>query len=613
MKEKIYSASCPKHGMNLATKTIKSVRMKNTDTVYTKPVFYCQKCKEYYIFIDEISCDFKSKVILKNGSPIWILGTKVNKMSSSEKKNSPKENEKNGKENKNKIVRSIDEGIIKTNIVLPGSKLPKRCEKCKKDTMVGLKYVIKYSQGKEKEVHGKECSSCGAIFFPESIVDQHKKCFIILNGEIKNEESVSSEIKSIFTLYLNAKGKTTIHNLRKQLVNTKEDISKLLKDSLHQGKEKDEKILYVGMRKYPRIFLRELWDIYKEDTLEFTAKIKTFDFNKGHYYLAAVDLLKEIDTFPSPLFTKLQGNIEFQYLIREEVQKGKVYPSYIKFLSSNIDIILEPWLQQELIKNISRGNNVDGFACYIDLNSEVGMTYINSQDDYVFINYIFEKNLWRVEIDKEEILKGKAQSIFRLREKGCVDKELREFLEKAISDISIQKIETKNEAYYKWLFELAILLPDNALVEELYVVFEKQLMSVEKYEIALAEKKSELILEIWLKRIRDLDLSTKHLISKRTLLMYPEEISRLIAVIDECNIEKLTDNVKKMAEEAGVEWSVAARVIDTVDEKTSDEKTDLHEETNGNTNKEVGISNGVLTDDFGNEYDLSELIHLLNL
>ena len=76
MKEKTYTSSCPVHKQILTTKSLKSVRMKKTDSVYRKPIFYCDKCKEHYIFVEEIGSGFKSKVVSGDGSIIWILGTK---------------------------------------------------------------------------------------------------------------------------------------------------------------------------------------------------------------------------------------------------------------------------------------------------------------------------------------------------------------------------------------------------------------------------------------------------------------------------------------------------------------------------------------------------------
>ena len=615
MKEKTYTSSCPVHKQILTTKSLKSVRMKKTDSVYRKPIFYCDKCKEHYIFVEEIGSGFKSKVVSGDGSIIWILGTKKVEEAPANKRRILQDNKNDSSGISSSIVRAMSEGIIKTNIVLSGSKLPKTCEKCKTETMVDLKYLVRDSKGKVKEVHGKECRSCGEIYFPETIVDQHKDCFTVINAEIKAEDRVSPDVKNLFVLYLNAKKKTTIGNLRKQLVNTKEDIEGLLKHSLHQGKETDEKILYIGMRKYPCTFLSELWDIYKDDKVEFASKIKPFDFNKGQYYLAAVNLLNTTDVFPSSILAKLQGNVDFQYLIREEVQKGKVFPSYIKFLSSNLDIILEPWLQNELVENISSGNHVDDFVRYVDLNSEIGMDFVNSQKDYIFINYLFERNIWNIDIDKKNLLSKKVQAICNLRDKGMVDKELKEYIDDVVACVALHKNEHKDEAYYEWLFKLVCLLPECELAEKLYIAYDEQQVQVDKYEMLLAQRNSELMLEVWLRRVSVSDLTIKHSVAKKIISMYPEYIDRLVTVIEECNIDKLSDNLKEMAQQAGLEWRKETQQTSVyiVEDMKNQEGIVSHDENEGEDNKDVSSISETFTDDFGNEFDLSELTHLLNL
>ena len=189
MNGRIYSDRCPVHQSVLKTNRTKKFYLKKSGPIYDAPVYFCDKCKTYYAFIKELDVSFKGMAKESDGNLIKIQGsrpvvktveevektTATPKKETTEAKQKPAETKK--KQNKKgRIVRSIDDGIIAVNTIPPGMKVPKSCPKCGAVTS-NLIFKVVDIKGKEKQLVGKECPSCGSIFYTESIVYQHPKCF----------------------------------------------------------------------------------------------------------------------------------------------------------------------------------------------------------------------------------------------------------------------------------------------------------------------------------------------------------------------------------------------------------------------------------------------------
>lgn len=207
-----YYDRCPVHQSVLKTDRTKKFCLKKSGPIYDAPIFFCDKCKTYYVFIKELEVSFKGGATASDGYPIKVLGRKavakpakeVKKTTLSPKNTNPSAKQKpaEAKKKQNKkgqIVRSIDDGVLTVNIVPTGTKVPKSCQKCGAATSNLIFKVVDIS-GKEKQLVGKECPSCGSIYYTESIVHQHPKCFRQAGATQKQkmleiEETVESSVE----------------------------------------------------------------------------------------------------------------------------------------------------------------------------------------------------------------------------------------------------------------------------------------------------------------------------------------------------------------------------------------------------------------------------------
>ena len=209
MSGRIYSDRCPVHQSVLKTGRTKKFCLKRGGPIYEAPIYFCDKCKTYYAFIKELDVSFKGSARESDGNPIKVQGLKpvvkpvkeVMKTTAAPKKETTASKQKpvetKKKQNKkDQIVRSIDDGIITVNSIPPGMKVPKSCPKCGVATSNLILKVVD-AKGKEKQLVGKECPSCGSIFYTESIVNQHPKCFRQVRTP---QEQKKPEIKETLTV-----------------------------------------------------------------------------------------------------------------------------------------------------------------------------------------------------------------------------------------------------------------------------------------------------------------------------------------------------------------------------------------------------------------------------
>ena len=189
MSGRIYSDRCPVHQNVLKTDRTKKFCVKKSGPIYDAPIYFCDKCKTYYVFIKELEVGFKGTAKASDGNPIIVLGTKsvakpvkavkktviAPKKTTTAVKQRPAETSKKQKKN-GYIFRSINDGVLTVNIIPTGTKVPKSCSKCGMTTY-NLVFKVLDINGKEKQLVGKECPSCGSIYYTESIVNQHPKCF----------------------------------------------------------------------------------------------------------------------------------------------------------------------------------------------------------------------------------------------------------------------------------------------------------------------------------------------------------------------------------------------------------------------------------------------------
>lgn len=194
IKEETYSRPCPVHGQLLISKRTKTIRTKAGQR-YTKPIFYCTRCKAYYIIVDEFSSDFKQKSLADSGTPIYIVGKQKEDIQINDKK------QDSNKKKDDKLT--IKNGVEEIRVIPKGTKLPKKCLFCEKETQE-LVFNIKSPGGGKRELRGKWCPSCGEKFFSEELYKQHSEHFRLkideksdANLENKSENSVENVEKNV--------------------------------------------------------------------------------------------------------------------------------------------------------------------------------------------------------------------------------------------------------------------------------------------------------------------------------------------------------------------------------------------------------------------------------
>ena len=188
MNGKVYSDRCPVHRQIIKTDRTQQFCLKRGGQIYDVPIFFCDRCRTYYVFIKELEENFTGRAWANNGYPIKVLGRRAVATTAIEQKKSQKK--------RGQSTRSIDvDGVIEVNVSPSGTKVPKTCLKCGKLTCT---YIYKYvdTNGKEKMLVGKECPSCGSIYFTESIVQEHPKCFRII-GSTQKQNNYKSDIEDV--------------------------------------------------------------------------------------------------------------------------------------------------------------------------------------------------------------------------------------------------------------------------------------------------------------------------------------------------------------------------------------------------------------------------------
>ena len=181
MKEQLYTCLCPVHKHSLTSSHIRQLRIGENGAEYSAPLFYCYKCNEYYIFVKELSKNYKVNILGTNGRLIHIIGTNAGQDDEKIRGSYSRKKEKKSIESvvgvENEEHNSNAEKKLKVNVIPPGGRLPKKCLKCGNSTYED-NYEISEDNG-IKFLRGKKCKKCGAYYYHEHIVKQHPRFFSI--------------------------------------------------------------------------------------------------------------------------------------------------------------------------------------------------------------------------------------------------------------------------------------------------------------------------------------------------------------------------------------------------------------------------------------------------
>ena len=259
IKEETYSRPCPVHGQLLTTKRTKTIRTKSGER-YTKPFFYCSKCKAYYIIVDEFARDFKQKSLTDSGTPIYIVGKQKEVIPTNKEK-------QDGKKQKDE-KHIIKYGTAEIHVIPKGTKLPKKCPFCEKETQE-LVFKIMSQGGGKRELRGKWCPICEEKFFSEELYKQHPERFVL-----KGDKKSVLNLEELIGTYLNSKDKKLSEDAEKELLDVNEEISAILLELLENSSgEERGKLLVLAMKKEPHVFLAKVVEEYGDDSKELIDKI----------------------------------------------------------------------------------------------------------------------------------------------------------------------------------------------------------------------------------------------------------------------------------------------------------------------------------------------------
>ena len=625
MSNQIYYGTCPKHGGRLTTETTKTIRSKDTGKKYTKPLFFCKRCNAFYMFVDEFRADFRRTIHTGPGAlPVHVCGKAtyiVETVRRPAKQQTAKgENlTKKPYDRKTEITRDTEDGILTINIIADGTKIPKKCLCCG-DVTANLTLLAKNANGKEKKLLGKECPHCGEIYYPESIYQKHSSYFRLANSagknqpEVKAKDSISDNAKNLVLRYLQCKKKSETNQLRKMLIDIDEDIDLYLKEQLSGiTKEQAEKILKVGIRRVPRLFLLDYLETFKSDPNQ----INALDFSNREYREAAISLIGILTPYPRIVLKKLSSDIEAQFRIRGELKKGNIYLYYIEFISNNKEILREEWLQQIIRQIISKRDIGDNFWKYIDFNTDEGIKLLNSVEDLTMIYHLLKSNY--IGLDRKTLIKAneRVTAVHRAVYEGIIVEILQKYLDTVEISAEVLSYSKSNPSYAISLLEFAKLKQDVSLLERIVSALGQNGIIHNKFESILVSQGSEYYLDLLLGRIVNADYSQKHALAKKILLTYPEKASRLIQLVESSGDETFIRNVRKMAETLKVPW-----VVEISDKEVSYEEKGQTVSENLNyfielKNEDRSIRqtlcNGMYMDDFGREFDFSDLAEFLFL
>lgn len=116
-----YSTKCPAHGQTIETRRTQS--LKHNGVEYAGPIFYCNRCKQYYLFLEGVKPKRRVRLIAPSGlsitvtsgavtkNPVKKKGAKLDPAISKEKKDKPVETVKKTTSKNNATKKRIQESL----------------------------------------------------------------------------------------------------------------------------------------------------------------------------------------------------------------------------------------------------------------------------------------------------------------------------------------------------------------------------------------------------------------------------------------------------------------------------------------------------------------------
>lgn len=588
----------------------------------------CEKCRVCYFKANSYVQYFGAFRKLKR-TTAESLRERLNATNDNrDKKKGPSPEQKEENNSKKPIYRSIEKGKIKATVLPRDKELPNKCDRCGEETR-DLVYVVKENTGETKKLLGKECPLCGTIYYPLWLYSQNKLFFA--EGNATNEETL---VRKLIDKYLKSTNKNFIKDARKSLISTNEDIDWILRDYLSNSNGLDRrKILYVAVRRNPEKYLFDVWEEYKADPIEFDQVIGPMDFTDERFHDAAVELIGKIVPYPGSLLNKIPDDRVAQEKIYKEMKDGDFCKKYLRYISTNQELIKDVWVQEETLKKVQNKETFIKFIPYLDLCNDPGISYLNGIDDLAIITYILENTMTDLNKLEQETLSDYVRCALDFRVERMTASEndvMDDYFARIIGcPYEITKKNVSFSAFLDMLFSLAKSYEGYDLIEKIYQALVEVGMSLDNYEDLLGTYKCKEIFIRWLDRMNSLGMSPKHALAKKLLTCYPEHASLIFAEVEHSGDERFVKNVKIMAEELQIPWDVmdeqeynytrGIREKESISEavlevsEDIDTKNEVAAPVEESTTTESVDPEELYTDDFGNTFDLSELKHILDL
>jgi hypothetical protein len=302
------------------------------------------------------------------------------------------------------------------------------------------------------------CPKCNKVYSDAVIPRQSKKTD-------KHYIYIQQDKRELVKRYMGASSESVQKTLKKEILRSKDsNIDKAIENSLLTVKKeaKRKRLLEVAVQRNPEKYLKEFYEIYSSNKLELKEKFKNINFNKSGYKSACLALVGEISPYPQILLSKVASDERMQELIREEVKKGVCPKYYLDYLSSNRKIILEPEIQEKVYEKLRKENPLDlSLSRYLDLNSRIGLHFINSIDDLAIAYGILKRNTWGIEEDSLDLINADALIAYKIQnninlndmEKGKISN----FLDDILLESSFRQQITHVKNYVNVLSDIYII------------------------------------------------------------------------------------------------------------------------------------------------------------
>ncbi|WP_029232551.1 hypothetical protein [Butyrivibrio sp. VCB2006] len=528
---------------------------------------------------------------------------------------------------KETIVRNVKDGKIRATLIPTGRKLPENCNNCGNETY-NLIYLIRDNEGKTKTIVGKECPKCSTIYFSAWLYHQNRLFFAQGDEQSDGEK----QARHLIDEYIKSSNKRFTSDARKSLVSTNEDIDWILREYLGkvEGTEK-RRILSVAMKRNPSVFLLDFCKEYKNEDIEFENQIGALNFEDEKLYKTAIDLIGMISPYPELLLKKISNDRTGQGKIYAEMKKGEFSIQYLSYISTNLELLYDDWLQNEILKRVEVDETFLEYIPYLDLFSNDAREYLNSINDLALINYILQVSITWIEPSESAGWSNEMQCVVDLRNNDLSDEDVdkleeyfKEIIKNAQKKVSVMDI---LPPYFDMLITLAESYAGLPLMEELYMAFCEMGVNLDNCEDILASYKSEVLFNRWINTQNSLDMTPKHRVAKQLLINYPDQAPLILAEVMNSGDECFIKNVKIMTDELQIPWVVmneedysAIRANDNkeraIEEDKIEEEKALQCEIDEHKDEMIGCEvneDDIYTDDFGNHFDFSELKHFLDL